>query len=428
MLMENQLVEKTLTDDFTTPWSKKNDTDPLHALCSYLGAFPPSLANYFIKYFTDVNDVVYDPFSGRGTTILESRMLGRRSFGSDLNPIALALSKAKSSSVNKEDILNRIDELQSYYDYALFHPEAEGESDDIHLIFHSRTIAELCFLKSEILSSENKIDQFIIGAVLGIMHGGVRKDGSSGYLSISMPNTFSMSPDYVRRFVQTKELSREYRNVFETLKGKVERIFKKHKSPILESNIFECDAKNLMASKDVSDYKGKVDLLLTSPPYLGIVNYAKQNWIRSWFLDSDPDDVSATLDDDFNINQWVKFAKETAFQFKEMMKPNGVAVFVIGDVARSSTSVIPLAREFVMMIKENNLFENAWVFSDYIQGVDKTTRIWGETKGKATATDRIVIVSDHNPFLNNRRLDGEISISYKEIQESTKHFLGKKIN
>lgn len=413
-----------MVEEYITPWAKKNDSDPLHSLCSYLGAFPPSLANYFIKYFTDKNDLVFDPFSGRGTTILESRMLGRKSFGSDLNPIALALSRAKSNYVKKEDVINRINDLQSYYDYALFHPEAEGESEEIHLIFHSRTIAELCFLKSELLNSEDKIDQFIIGAILGIMHGGVRKDGTSGYLSISMPNTFSMSPDYVRRFVQTKELSREYRNVFNILKEKVERVFKKHKSPKMKSDIFECDAKTLLTSKEISKQKGKVDLLLTSPPYLGIVNYAKQNWIRSWFLESDPTEVSEKLDDDLNINQWVKFAKETAFQFKEMMKPDGVAVFVIGDVARSSTSVIPLAREFAMMIKENNLFENTWVFSDYIQGVDKTTRIWGETKGKATATDRIVIVSDINPFINNKRLNGEKTVTYELIQESTKHFLG----
>lgn len=413
-----------MVEEYITPWAKKNDSDPLHSLCSYLGAFPPSLANYFIKYFTDKNDLVFDPFSGRGTTILESRMLGRKSFGSDLNPIALALSRAKSNYVKKEDVINRINDLQSYYDYALFHPEAEGESEEIHLIFHSRTIAELCFLKSELLNSEDKIDQFIIGAILGIMHGGVRKDGTSGYLSISMPNTFSMSPDYVRRFVQTKELSREYRNVFNILKEKVERVFKKHKSPKIKSDIFECDAKTLLTSKEISKHKGKVDLLLTSPPYLGIVNYAKQNWIRSWFLESDPTEVSEKLDDDLNINQWVKFAKETAFQFKEMMKPDGVAVFVIGDVARSSTSVIPLAREFAMMIKENNLFENTWVFSDYIQGVDKTTRIWGETKGKATATDRIVIVSDINPFINNKRLNGEKTVTYELIQESTKHFLG----
>ena len=407
-----------------TPWANKSDSDPLHSLCSYLGAFPPSLANYFINYFTDEKDLVYDPFSGRGTTILESRLLNRKSFGSDLNPIALALSKAKSYSLNVKKILKRIDELEKDYDYALFLPEAQAESDAIHLIFHPRTLAELCYLRAVLLGSKDKTDQFLIGAILGIMHGGERKDGTSGYLSISMPNTFSMAPDYVRRFVQTKELNRVYRNVFENLREKVERVFKKHNSPKLESFIIECDAKKVTYSKPLKQYQGKVNLILTSPPYLGIVNYAKQNWIRSWFLESDPIEISEKLDDDLNINQWVKFSKKTLTEFKKMLQPDGVAVYVIGDVAKSKTSVIPLAREFAMMVKENKLFKNVWIFSDYIQSADKTTRIWGETKGKATAIDRIVILSDINPFLNNNRINEKSNFTYTLIQESTKHFLG----
>ncbi len=407
-----------------TPWADKSDSDPLHSLCSYLGAFPPSLAKYFIEYFTDENDLVFDPFSGRGTTILESRILNRDSFGSDLNPIALSLSRAKSHKLEKKDIINRIDELESDYDYALYLPEAQSESDEIHLIFHQATIAQLCYLKDVLLSSKSKIDEFLIGAILGIMHGGERKDGTSGYLSISMPNTFSMSPEYVRRFVQTKELNRVKRNVFDILKEKVERVFSKHKSPEKESYVFECDAKEISKSEELKKFKGKVDLLLTSPPYLGIVNYAKQNWIRSWFLDSDPIEISEKLDDDLNINQWVQFSKKTLIEFKKMLKPNGVAVFVIGDVAKSKNSVIPLARDFALMVKENNLFKNVWIFSDYIEGVDKTTRIWGETKGKATATDRIVILSDINPLKNNNRLNGKSILTYEMIQESTNHFMG----
>ncbi len=76
------------------------------------------------------------------------------------------------------------------------------------------------------------------------------------------------------------------------------------------------------------------------------------------------------------------------------------------------------------MVKENKLFKNVWIFSDYIQGVDKTTRIWEETKGKATATDRIVILSDVNPFENNQRLNGKSVLTYDLIKESTKHFMG----
>lgn len=146
--------------------------------------------------------------------------------------------------------------------------------------------------------------------------------------------------------------------------------------------ITECDAKEVSKSKDFEKYQGKVNLILTSPPYLGIVNYAKQNWIHSWFLESDPIEISAKLDDDLNINHWVKFSKKTLVEFKKMLKPNGIAVFVIEDVAKSQNSVIPLAREFAMMVKENGLFKNVWVFSDYTKTLTKPPGFGGLPKQK----------------------------------------------
>ena len=411
--------------DFTTPWATKKNHDPFHSLCSYLGAFPPALASYFIKYFTDEGDLVFDPFAGRGTTLLEARILNREAVSSDLNPIALALNRAKAHYVNLEEIKIRLDQLEQSYDYALFLPEAEGESDEIHLIYHPRTLAQLCFLRSVLLGSLEPVDQYLIGAILGIMHGGERKNGSSGYLSISMPNTFSMAPEYVRRFVQTKQLNREYRDVFQLLREKSERIFKNHAGTVSHASVFECDAKTASSNSDLAQYLKKVDLVLTSPPYLGIVNYAKQNWIRSWFLKSNPKEVSEHLDDDLNLFEWIKFSKESLSQIKKFLTPTGVAILVIGDVARSKDSVIPLAREFAQMVKENNLFKNIWVFSDYILNDDKTTRIWGETKGKATGIDRIVILSDIDPFVGNLRMHGESVIAPEIIYKSTHEFLGE---
>jgi len=257
--------------------------------------------------------------------------------------------------------------------------------------------------------------------ILGDVH--IRNE--AGYLSISVPNTFSMSPEYVRRFVQTKQLNREFRDVFQILREKTIRNFDKHSFPKNEAIVVECDAKTVSKNLVLKKYKEKVDLLLTSPPYLGIVNYARQNWIRSWFLGTDPEEVSSKLDDDLNLFEWVKFSKDTLLEFKKFLKPDGVGVFVIGEVAKSKNSMITLAREFALMVKENKIFKNVWVFSDYIQGFDKTTRIWGDTKGKATTVDRIVILSDINPFESNTRLNGESTLTYELIMESTRHFLGE---
>src|ERR1700730_8695366 len=73
----------------------------LHSLCSYMAMFPPTLPHVFIQWLTRVGDVVYDPFSGRGTTTLEACLLGRKGLGSDRNPLAWILTAAKADPPTK---------------------------------------------------------------------------------------------------------------------------------------------------------------------------------------------------------------------------------------------------------------------------------------------------------------------------------------
>ena len=412
---------------FVTPWSNVSSRgyDSWHSMCSYLGSFPAPLASYFIHSFSNEGDLVYDPFSGRGTTLLEARLLNRQALATDLNPIALALTEAKNENLALSEIIERIEELARRYDAALFLPEALAQPEAIHLIFHPRTLAQLCYLKRKFAKSTTSIDKFLLGACLGIMHGGERKDGSSGYASISMPNTFSMAPDYVRRFVQTKELRREFRDVFQLLKDKSERLYEKHEILGQSGAVFSADAKRLSEYPFLAEFGNRVKLVLTSPPYLGIVNYARQNWIRSWLLDGEPEEVSKFLDDGLSLNEWIAFARKVITQIKHFLREDGTAVFVIGDVATSKTSVIPLAREFCFMVMEMGLFKNIWCITDVILDSDKTTRIWGETKGGATKKDRVVILSDVNPFTEETE-DGMFqNLDFESVVASTKQFLGR---
>jgi len=416
----------TTIENFITPWAKEKarNFDPWHSMCSYLGAFPPSLANYFIQYFTNEGELVFDPFSGRGTTALEARILNRKSLATDLNPIALALSEAKNGGLTQKEIFKRIDELERKYDSSLYQQEANAQPVEIHLIFHPRTLAELCYLRRKLLTSEEQVDKYLIGITLGVLHGGERVNGTSGYASIDMPNTFSMSPDYVRKFVQTNQLNRFYRDVFMLLREKTERLYKKHKGLKQSGNVFKANAKTLSKNDTLQPFKNKVSLILTSPPYLGIVNYAKQNWIRSWFLNQDPTEVSEELDDDLNLEEWVKFSKSVAIELKSFLKKDGIAVFIIGDVAKSRTNVIPLAREFARMVRENKIFKNVWCINDAISDTDKTTRIWADTKGNATATDRVVFLSDINPFEKFGKNKAIEPMDFSFIEKSTKYIIG----
>lgn len=227
------------------PWS---DVSPRwghswHSMCSYLGTFPPAMARVLLGMFSDPGDLVLDPFSGRGTTLLEARLIHRMPIASDLNPLAVALTAAKNVDVNEQDVLARVESLRSTFDRPLCTAEARVQDQSIQLIFHPHTLAELCYLRRR-MKPEDPIDAFLLGVTLGIMHGNERKDGKSAYASISMPNTFSMSPDYVRRFVQQKRLQHSYRNVFDLLTMKISKLFAKPGPQGFVGSVTTADAEN----------------------------------------------------------------------------------------------------------------------------------------------------------------------------------------
>jgi DNA modification methylase len=86
-------VTKALAESRSLPvyenefWtSKQRAASRLHEI-SYRACFKPQLPRFFIERLTKPGDVVFDPFMGRGTTLLEAALLGRIPVGSDANPL-----------------------------------------------------------------------------------------------------------------------------------------------------------------------------------------------------------------------------------------------------------------------------------------------------------------------------------------------------
>lgn len=112
------------------------------------------------------------------------------------------------------------------------------------------------------------------------------------------------------------------------------------------------------------------------------------------------------------------------YNFKKFLRKDGIAVSIIVDVAKSKTCTIPLGREFCRMIKENETFKLIYCVSESIANFEKTTRMWGDSKGKATATDKIVILSDINPFKKFKKISNLEQLDFAFIEESTKLIIG----
>ncbi|HEV7956780.1 MAG TPA: DNA methyltransferase [Marisediminicola sp.] len=388
----------------------------MHTMCSYHGMFPAKVAHHFIQRYSRPGEVVLDPFSGRGTTPLQARVEGRRAICNDLSPLAFVLSRAKTDPPTWDQANSFVNELERSFKASK--RSVPDVSPDIRMLYHDNTLAQLCFIRERLLAREltawTRNEFMLAGALAGIMHGGWRRDGTSQYLSISMPNTFSMSPTYVEKFIRENQLQKLDQCVFERLRDKLARLYLDDNTG--ESGIaHHSDAATLLAGSVLAP--GSVDLVVTSPPYLQVVNYAQSNWIRLWLLGIDEvgreqgegrKKLNAVLDHRHTYRSYCDFMRRTALGVQRVLKKDGVAVLVIGDVKETGKDdPIPLAAKMWDDIEDQTGLRLIEMVEDDLPAQSKVSRIWGDTKGQATNRDCALVLAqaDGNPDFDHIDVD-----------------------
>jgi site-specific DNA-methyltransferase (adenine-specific) len=357
-------------------------------MSSYLGGYPPRVPRRIIERWVGPRVRVLDPFCGSGTTLVEAKLLGRPSIGIDLNPLAVAISRAKLQPVHLQDLADRLTLLASGF-------RGESEIDDVpeilFPIFHRRTLAQLCYLR-RVLTDEVLEDVFLRGCVLGIMHGKHRRDGSTAYLSVDMPNTFSMSPEYVRRFVERNGLHQPPIDVFSKLRERATWLLRSGALPDTpQAEVIQGDSgrlDELVSQLGISS----VGAIVTSPPYLGILRYGAFNWIRLWFLGYDQYAIDRLLQTTDSLDIYLSFMASFLGAAGRVLRPGGIAALVIGDVTEHGQH-IHLAQRVWEELSGLLPFELVESGIDAYDESAKTTRVWGEQrKGRASPRDRVIVL------------------------------------
>jgi hypothetical protein len=239
--------------------------------------FPPGFVERYVLAFTDPGDIVFDPFSGRGTTIFESLLLGRRAYGLDINPVAACVSGAKADPPSIPRLLRRLAELEEQY-----RSQSEIEvpqTEFFEACFAESTLRQVAFLRRQLRWTESKVDRFIAAMALGCLHGESHK--SANCFSNRMPRTISTKPDYSVRWWKERDYIAPERNVFGILRGQV--AFRMARgTPALVGEARLGDVRN--ATRMFRKLRGSVRLVVTSPPYLDTTDYGEDQWLRLWFL------------------------------------------------------------------------------------------------------------------------------------------------
>nr|MBK7067326.1 hypothetical protein [Deltaproteobacteria bacterium] len=372
----------------------------LHSMCSYMGSFPPGLPRYFIEQFTEPGDVVLDPFSGRGTAPLEACLSGRHGIGIDLNPLASMLSSVKLDPPTLEETLARLAELEASY---VPEPVGDRAPPEIRMLFEeTTTLPQILHMKAS-LDPAHRTDRFLLASLAGILHGNHTRDVvSSRCLSVSMPNTFSMSPGYLARYIAEKSLVRPPFDAFEKLRLRMHFEFAEG-VPALRGRAIRGDARAL--STLVAP--GSAKLIVTSPPYLNVVRYGKFNWIRLWLLGESVSDVDRSLrveatdrrlalSDRMRFKGYCGFLKTVLTECARVLRDDGVCAVTIGDVRNKEHGERTLALEAWDSMKDEVPLVLGAAVADDVNQLGKVSKIWGLAhRGEATKVDRVMLF--HKP-------------------------------
>ena len=262
--------------------------------------------------------------------------------------------------------------------------------DDLLAFYHPTTLAQLIVIKNWFTdrSSEgtfDDIDNWISMVCINRLSG-----HSSGFFSVrTMPPNQAVSAKSQRQINNrncqqpeprevSKIVTKKSRSLLRSVKP--DTLFGQLETQLLDPILETTAADNLFYLEDSS-----TDLIVTSPPFLNIVDYKKDNWLRCWFVDIDPEDLKiSTLS---SVEEWKAFIHDAFEEMCRVVHEGGYIAFEVGEVRNGKVQleeIVLQAVEGLPLVLEKVLINQ--------QNFTKTSNLWGITNNQAgTNTNRIVL-------------------------------------
>jgi hypothetical protein len=372
----------------------------LHALCSYVGSFPPSLVHSLVCRLSRPGDVVADPFAGRGTVPLEACIERRIGVGGDLSPLADLLTRAKTSSISIQAIASRFTQLRTTWrvegalgvdpDELVLRTAAEAGPEIAHA-FHPATLAALTWLRSTLRRGE-PVDDFLLAALAGVLHG-----PGDAFLTDVMSNAISRSRLSVRTRVDARGYLAPRRDVFAVLGRKLNRVLADG-LPLNSGVALKGDARTFgrrsqqwLNSRSLPGAR----LVITSPPYLGVLRYGQFNWLRMWLIGSDASAVDDTLAE-HRMGAYTEFIGQVLEDLRPGLAPDAVIAMVLGDVRSVRGHAIDgsaLAESVWKNAAAPAGYTLVGAIKDRVAAGRNVTKMWGPLAGAAIRGETILVLA-----------------------------------
>jgi hypothetical protein len=367
------------TNEFWT--SRQRQASSIHEI-SYRACFKPQLPRFFIELMTKKGDVVYDPFSGRGTTVIEAGLSGRDVIANDINPLSRIMTEPRFFPPDSAAVENRLASVPH---------GSERATIDLSMFYHPDTEKEIVALKQYILNRkaycrDDMVDRWIAMVATNRLTG-----HSKGFFSVyTLPPNQAVSQLSQKRINQKRQQIPEYRDTHRIILNKTKSLIR---------NLTSADKMNLIrAGKNarflINDAREtpeipdtSVQLTVTSPPFLDIVQYREDNWLRCWFNGHNEEAIGEQITMARTLNDWTGVMGPIFRELYRITRCGGYVAFEVGEVRkrtiRLEEHVIPLGLTAGFTCE--GVLINQQIFT-------KTSNIWGvNNMASGTNTNRIVI-------------------------------------
>jgi hypothetical protein len=290
----------------------------LHEI-SYRACFKPQLPEFFVERLTRSGDTIYDPFSGRGTTMVQAALMGCSPVGNDINPLSEMLVRPRLEPVSLHAVAKRLQSIQA--------GEVADADDELTVFFHPRTLGRIRAVRAWLLERAARgeldaADRWIRMLALNRLTG-----HSPGFFSV-----YTLPPNQAASLVAQRKINAK-RQQIPPERDVDAIILKKSRGLLADGSMPSHPAALFMtgpADRTPQLQDATVDLVVTSPPFLDIVDYEGDNWLRCWFAGIDPHTVK--IDRHRGVADWEAFVRRVFVELARVTRPGGTVAFEVGEV------------------------------------------------------------------------------------------------
>jgi hypothetical protein len=370
----------TYINEFWT--ANQRAANNLHEV-SYRACFKPQLPRFFIERLTHPGDRVYDPFMGRGTTLIEAALLGREPLGCDVNPLSAALTRPRLCPPAQSDVARRLAEI----DFS----KAKEWREDLLVFYHPDTLREIIALKEYLLGRKarkalDSVDRWIAMVALNRLTG-----HSAGFFSVYTlpPNQAVSIKSQIR--INTRRNQTPPRRIVPAIILKKSRQLMGDLDDEKRETLSHASRQSMLLTQPCAATPeipaGSVNLVVTSPPFLDVVDYAGDNWLRCWFMGIDLEGVHLTVPKKLEV--WREAMTAVFFELARVLHSKGHVAFEVGEVHAGNTRLEDAVLQCGVAagLRPRLVMINSQIFT-------KTANCWGvDNNSRGTNTNRIVLFS-----------------------------------